>query len=77
MIERNQGKNNDVLLAWLRVISMLDENYKSKINSKDFKFTIPTHLNNLSVIFSLESLNEILMVETIKKEVIEFIDSLE
>jgi hypothetical protein len=56
---------------------MLDENYKSKINSKDFKFTIPTHLNNLSVIFSLESLNEILMVETIKKEVIEFIDSLE
>ncbi len=77
MIERNQGKNNDVLLSWLRVISMLDEKYKSKINSPDFKFVIPTHLNNLSVIFSLESLNETLMVETIKKEVIEFIDSLE
>ncbi len=77
MIERNQGKNNDVLLSWLRVISMLDEKYKSKINSPDFKFAIPTHLNNLSVIFSLESLNETLMVETIKREVIEFIDSLE
>jgi hypothetical protein len=77
MIERNQGKNNKILICWLKVLLSLDEHYRVKIKSKKFKSAIPTHLNNLSVIFALESLDENNMIERMKKEVIEIINFLE
>jgi len=77
MIERNQGKNNKILICWLKVLLSLDEHYKVKIRSKKFKSAIPTHLNNLSVIFAPESLEEKNMIERMKKEVIEIINSFE
>lgn len=77
MIERNQGKNNKILLCWLKVLKNLDEKNKIKVKSKKFKSAIPTHLNNLSVIYSLESLDEDKIIEKINKEVIEIINNID
>jgi hypothetical protein len=75
MIERSQGKNSQVLIAWLKAISKLDMKYQKLLKSEKFRSIIPTHLNNLSVIFSLESLDDEMIIQTITNETKEFIDT--
>jgi hypothetical protein len=68
MIERNQGSNDTVLRAWLEAISKLSEIDQRKLKSSEFRTKVPTHLNNLSVMLSLESLKYEEMVERIYVE---------
>jgi len=75
MIERTQGKNSQILIAWLKAISKLDIKYQKLLKSEKFRSIIPTHLNNLSVIFSLESLDDDMISQTITNETMELIDT--
>jgi hypothetical protein len=75
MIERSQGKNSQILVAWLKAISLLDNKYQKLLKRPEFRSLIPTHLNNLSVIFSLESLDDEMVIRTIINETKEFIDA--
>lgn len=74
MIERNQGSNDTLLKAWLEAISRLSEIEQKKLKSPDFRTKVPTHLNNLSVVYSLESLDYEEMVGKIHSETVFFIN---